>query len=208
MRRNLIRYLPEVLKRSLDIRIIMEVQESAMQDVWDAAQAVFDDQFISTADEYGISRYEEILGLVPRKGEDLETRRSEVLMAWAGLGGHSIQTIQTICDAWHPGYIKAGYEPGYVILELLAATGYQIPRDFPALLRGVGRVKPANLGYRYMFCPEPRPLAAIGYVAFLWVYNSAGYGQAHPEPASAVCAVWPGTAAEAVTIHVTIPEEV
>ncbi len=206
MRRNLIKYMPDILKRSLEIQIIMRVHGEGLAKLWDSAQAVFDDQFITTADEYGIARFEGILDLHPSRMDTLEQRRAEVLMAWTWLGGHSIQTIQTICDIWHPNYIKAGYEPGYVVLELLAKTGYQIPKDFPVLLRGVDRVKPANLGYRYMICPETRPLAAMGYVAFAWVYNSAGYGPAHPEPAAAVCAAWPGSAAEAVTIHVTMED--
>ena len=49
MRRNLIRYLPDILKRNLDFRILMEVQEKyGLQPVWEAAQAVLDDQFITT----------------------------------------------------------------------------------------------------------------------------------------------------------------
>ena len=92
MRRNLIRYLPDILKRSLDFRILMEVQEEyGLQPLWEAAQAVFDDQFISTADEYGIARFEGILGLKPDEDDTLEDRRKAVLMAWRRLSGVRIE---------------------------------------------------------------------------------------------------------------------
>lgn len=206
MRQNLIRYLPDILKRNMEFQIIMKAQGNGLVKAWDAAQAVFDDQFISTADEYGIARYEDILGLHPSSTDTLEERRAAVLMAWMGNVPHSMQTIQAICDAWHNGWIDARYEPGVVVLDFLEKSGYLIPPDIKKLKNRIDQVKPANLDYHYAVAPATRPIVAVGYVVSMFVTTSATVRSPVPEPHRAVATGYVSSAAidadVVVSIHV------
>ena len=50
--------------------------------VWNAAERVLYNEFIETADEYGISRFEKILNILPSKEDTLESRRARVQARW------------------------------------------------------------------------------------------------------------------------------
>ena len=144
MRRNLIRYLPDILKRNLDFRILMEVQENyGLQPVWEAAQAVLDDQFITTSDEYGIARFEGILGLKPDKQGTLEDRRKAVLMAWRRNTHIGLPELQEIADIWAPGWTELEYVHPLMLVVWMTENAAQTSRV--PLMREIGIVKPAHL---------------------------------------------------------------
>ena len=50
--------------------------------VWKAADRALKNEFIATADEYGISRFEKILHILPSRDDTLESRRSRVQSRW------------------------------------------------------------------------------------------------------------------------------
>ena len=50
--------------------------------VWSAADRVLKNEFISTADEYGISRFERMLNILPSDNDTLESRRARVQAKW------------------------------------------------------------------------------------------------------------------------------
>jgi len=141
MKRELIQYLSDILKRSLDFVELMKAQETGLTEAWTGAQAVFDDQFISTADEYGIARYEGILGITPDAESTLDERREVVLGRWRGRTPPSLATIQAICDALCPGQLEAGYDNGYVILWRTDAP----QTDHRPVAREILHDLPANL---------------------------------------------------------------
>lgn len=144
MRRNLIRYLPDILKRNLDFRILMEVQEKyGLQPLWEAAQTVFDDQFISTADEYGIARFEGILGLKPDKDDTLEDRRKAVLMAWRRNTHIGLPELQAVADIWASGWTELEYVHPLMLVAWMTENAARTSRG--PLMREIGIIKPANL---------------------------------------------------------------
>lgn len=150
MRRNLIRYLPDILKRNLDFRILMEVQEKyGLQPVWDSAQSVFDDQFITTADEYGIARFEGILGLKPDKDDTLEDRRKAVLMAWRRNTHIGLPELQETADIWAPGWTELEYVYPLMLLVWMTENAPYGPVKNKSMWRELRNLAPANVDFDF-----------------------------------------------------------
>lgn len=79
---DLVSYLPEFLAEYAELNVTLSAQNPEFQRVWKAADQVLKNEFIETADEYGISRFEKILGIHPLIGETLENRRLKVKSRW------------------------------------------------------------------------------------------------------------------------------
>ncbi len=78
MRKNLFDYLPPVLQNVLEFRWLMTAEQERMDHFQTRVDAVFDNQFIDTAREEGIERYEAILGLYPKTTDTLQERRIRI----------------------------------------------------------------------------------------------------------------------------------
>ena len=62
---------------------------------------VLNNAFIETADEYGIAKYEKVLGILPSDDDDLEVRRMRVKIRWNDYLPYTVATLRekldTIC---------------------------------------------------------------------------------------------------------------
>ena len=79
---DLVSYLPPFLAEFKEISVALEAENPEFVLVWNAAERVLYNEFIETADEYGISRFEKILNLFPSKEDTLESRRARVQARW------------------------------------------------------------------------------------------------------------------------------
>lgn len=79
---KLLEYLPPFLKdyRELASALTAEDPEFALQ--WEELNRAFLNRFILSADEYGISRYESMMGIEPEEDDSLEDRRIRVYSRW------------------------------------------------------------------------------------------------------------------------------
>lgn len=79
---DLVSYLPPFLTGYRELREALESENPEFILAWGAADQVLRNEFIETADEYGIGRYEKILGILPSCNDTLETRRLRVQSRW------------------------------------------------------------------------------------------------------------------------------
>ena len=79
MRKKLQDYLPPILLKTYEFPMLCETEQPEFDRLAEAADAVLDAQFLSTAGEYAISRYEKIFGVVPQDTDTLDERRFKVL---------------------------------------------------------------------------------------------------------------------------------
>ena len=79
---SLLAYLPPFMQDFTEIAATLNAEDPEFVIVWDSADRVLKNQFIATADEYGISRFEKILKILPSKEDTLESRRSRVQNRW------------------------------------------------------------------------------------------------------------------------------
>lgn len=79
---DLLSYLPPFLQEFKENRETLNAENPEFILVWNGADRVLKNEFIETADEYGISRFEQILKISPLKTDTLEIRRRRVMLRW------------------------------------------------------------------------------------------------------------------------------
>lgn len=79
---DLVSYLPDFMQSYIEPVSALEAENPEFDIVWKAVDRVLYNRFISTADEYGISRFEKMLGIHPTSEDTLESRRSRVQSKW------------------------------------------------------------------------------------------------------------------------------
>lgn len=79
---DLLSYWMPVLRQIKELKEIAKAEEPELRYILEACDRTLRNMFITTADEYGISRFESMMGIFPDEGSDLETRRFNVLIKW------------------------------------------------------------------------------------------------------------------------------
>ena len=75
-------YLPPHLQEYKEIAAALDAEDPEFSIVWVAADGILRNEFIATADESGIERFEKLLGLLPFEDDNLESRRARVQTNW------------------------------------------------------------------------------------------------------------------------------
>lgn len=79
---DLVEYLPQFMKNYKETVAALEAENPEFKILWEETNKVLYNHFITTADEYGISRFEEMLGITPNADDTLEFRRAIVKSVW------------------------------------------------------------------------------------------------------------------------------
>lgn len=79
---DLLSYWMPPLRELKEFKEIVKAEEPEILALLEAEEKTLNNMYITTADEYGISRFEKMLGIYPAEGEDLEKRRFRVLSEW------------------------------------------------------------------------------------------------------------------------------
>ena len=80
---DLLSYWMPILRQLKEFKEIEKAEKPELKYLLEACERAINNFFIPTADEQGISRFENMLGIFPDEGADLETRRLSVITAWA-----------------------------------------------------------------------------------------------------------------------------
>lgn len=99
---DLVSYLPEFMQTYEEPVAALEAENPEFDIVWKAVDRVLYNRFISTADEYGISRFEKMLNINPSVEDTLESRRVRVQARWFNTVPHTwkalLQKLTMICN--------------------------------------------------------------------------------------------------------------
>ena len=143
LERRLIDYLPYVVRAYAEYQAMMDGEQPEFERAWQAADGLLEDQFLMTAGNAGLSRWEKILHIVPKATDGLEDRRFRILTRLNEELPYSLSQLRnilgTLCG---PGNFSAQVVEGYTLdvkLGLAAKNNYN---DVAALLE---RVSPQNL---------------------------------------------------------------
>lgn len=79
---DLVSYLPTFMQPYKEPVAALDAEIPEFEIIWKATDQVLKNHFISTADEYGVSRFEKLLGIYPTDNDTLESRRSRVQSKW------------------------------------------------------------------------------------------------------------------------------
>ena len=78
MDRKLINHLPYRIREFKEYKGITTGEQPEFELAWNYWQEVFDNQYIDTAGDYGLSRWEKMLGITPKGTDTLDARRSRI----------------------------------------------------------------------------------------------------------------------------------
>lgn len=144
MRKKLQDYLPPILLKTYEFPLLCDTEQPEIDRLRDAADAVLDAQFISTAGETAIARYEKIFGITPMDTDTLAERRFKVLAKINAQLPFSVrrlrQQLETLCGA--DGY-KLELDGGkYALTVKVALTA---KRNQQAVEELLADIVPANM---------------------------------------------------------------
>jgi hypothetical protein len=143
--RNLIEYLPEFLRSVKEYEAILTLAEQPeMVELWKAEENALNDQFVVDSTEYGVSRWEKILGIVPKATDSLDVRKFSILTR---INEQLPFTITTLKEQLKSLCGEDGYEVNldaskFILSVKVALTAKSNFDDVNSLLK---RVVPANL---------------------------------------------------------------
>lgn len=96
---SIIGYLPDVLKEVEEIKALNYVENPILEEEWRLAFQQLENQFVMYADEYGISRYEKMLGIRYNPTEDIETRRLRILTRMKEQVPYTFKVLDNILES-------------------------------------------------------------------------------------------------------------
>lgn len=113
---DLVSYLPPFMQSYKEPVAALEAENPEFSLMWSATDRCLRNRFISTADEYGISRFEKMLKIYPTADDTLESRRSRVKSKWFNTIPYTwkvlLQKLLVLCgdsDFEVTGDFKTGY---------------------------------------------------------------------------------------------------
>lgn len=127
--RKLVNYLPHFMQEYFEMRKVMEAEQPEIDLLWNSAEGVFADQFVTEATENGIARWESMLGVSPKATDTLDERRFRILTLLNQELPYTLrkleQTLTNLCGA--DGYfveVKAAEYHVEVKLALVNESNY------------------------------------------------------------------------------------
>lgn len=78
MNRQLIAYLPPIIQSVREFQTITAAQQEEFALLTKETNRIFGNQYVDTTDDYGLSRWEKILQIIPKGDEELSSRRFRV----------------------------------------------------------------------------------------------------------------------------------
>lgn len=144
MRKKLQDYLPPVLLKTYEFPLLCKTEQPEFDRLNAAATAVLDAQFVTTAGERGIARYEKIFKITPMDTDTLDERRFRVLARINAQLPFSVrrlrQQLETLCGA--DGYKLELDGDRYTLTIKVALTAKRNQQAVEELLAGI---VPANM---------------------------------------------------------------
>lgn len=144
MRKKLNEYLPSILLKTYEFPLLCDTEQREFDHLNAAVDEVLDAQFVSTAGERGIERYEQIFSIVPQDTDTLDERRFRVLAKINAQLPFSIrrlrQQLATLCG--EDGYRMEIDGGRYMLTVKVALTA---KRNQQAVEELLADIVPANM---------------------------------------------------------------
>lgn len=144
MKKELFSYLPSVLQNVLEFRYLMLAEQPEFDHLLDIYEEVLDAQFVLTAGERALGRYEDIFGISSSVTDTIEERRLRVLAKMLERLPYTIRRLREMLAALcgDNGYeIELNHNKYEIVIRLIeqSASVAESVRDM------LIRVIPANL---------------------------------------------------------------
>ena len=144
MDRKLINYLPYVVRDYAEFQGITGAEQPEFENAWAAVDDLLANQFIKTAGNLGLSRWEKILGITPKGTDTLDDRRFRVLARLNEELPYTLPQLRVILEnLCGPGNYSAEVMEG--TYQLIVKIGLAAKNNFSDVESLLDRVVPQNM---------------------------------------------------------------
>lgn len=163
---DLLSYLPNFLREYDETKAALEAENPEFKLLWEQCAGALNVSFILTADEYGIRRFEKMMGILPDYDSDLEARRNAVWVRWLSRLPYTfrmmIKQLTELCGDGNFSVTK-DFENEYYILIVTHLRDWS---RTPEIRRLLSEMIPANMAGDYYnsitFKAEKNPAVYCG----------------------------------------------
>lgn len=145
---RLIDYLPQ-RHRACAIGLFQEGLEAAMA-VQEARHDDFVAQLWPTTATWGLSTWEEALGLSTYAAKDVEHRRTRIVSKLRGSGPVTAAMLQNVAASFSGGEVEIIEYPQEYRFEVKFVGTIGVPPNMDDLSAAIEEIKPAHLAYAYV----------------------------------------------------------
>ena len=171
VKRRIIDYLPKILRPVREFNLSAEANQEEIDKLWSAINQAMDDQFILSAGESGISRWENMLNIQPKATDSLKERAFRVLIRIAETLPYTIRTLHFLLgQLCGPNNFSIDRYPSEHLISIkifLTAKG-----NYQDVLDMLDRVLPANLilefGLKYNSWSDAKRITWKDARAYTW----------------------------------------
>lgn len=146
MERQLINYLPFILRDIPAFRAAMDAQQPEFSNLWDSIADLQDNLFILSAGSRGLSRWEKILDLLPKASDTLAVRRARILAVLNRQLPYTLPQLRGVLNSLYgPGAADADVaENSYILRVTIPFTD-----AYSETMELVDTISPQNLITHY-----------------------------------------------------------
>lgn len=144
--RQLTEYLPLFMQQFKEVKEIMRVQDLEFERIASATEKVLNNAFIENCDEYGIKKYEDLLGIVISAEDTLETRKSRVLLRWNNEIPYTYRVLIAKLNSYC-GVNNYSLQGDLTRYEVNICTHFRVPEQMKELENLLETILPMNIAF-------------------------------------------------------------
>lgn len=144
MDRQMIDYLPDVIRDIREYKAILNTEQPEFEEGWNQADYALQESIIMTATDYGLSRWESILGIAPKASDTLDDRRFRIITTQLANTPYTYRRlIELLTELCGEGefVVTLDHENYSIVVEL----GLAVISKFEAVEELLKKILPANL---------------------------------------------------------------
>ena len=138
-------YAPEFLKDYEEIRTIYSCENIELEKIWKMLYSILDNAFVETANEYGVERWESIIGITANKSvESLQFRKERILNRLTMMPPFTIRFLRNQLDTVI-GIDKYEVYVDYANYTLYLESSAINQNWYEEISFTINKIKPANI---------------------------------------------------------------
>ena len=140
---------PKLLRNEID-KPLMDSLDIEVDNMKAAYLDLFNQFFISTA-TWGLDYWENLAGILVRNDLSLRLRRENILNALRNRDITTVNVIKSLAESYSGGEceVKEIFKDYKFTVKFIGTRG--VPAELSSLTEAIEKVKPAHLGYEYIF---------------------------------------------------------
>lgn len=138
-------YAPEFLSEYKEIKTIYNCENIELEKIWETIYSILDNAFVETASEYGVARWENIIGITANKSvESLQFRKERILNRLTMMPPFTIRFLRKQLDTVI-GAEKYDVYVDYANYTLYLESSASNQNWYEEISFTINKIKPANI---------------------------------------------------------------